>query len=222
MEPEERIHELMKGIVDLHLHAAPDYIPRKVTAYELALRAKKAGFKAIVIKSHHYPTVALAKALSEITGMQVLGGIALNEPVGGFNVHAVEVAIKMGARIVWMPTIDAWNHRHFYKQGGGLTILTPRGELRDDVEVILGLIADNNVALATGHLSPSEVEILVREAFRVGVRKVLVNHPIWGPTLMTESQQQRIANMGAYLEFTFYAMTPLGGSTPPSLSLIHI
>lgn len=205
-------HNLLKGLIDLHVHASPDYVPRKLSVYELAVRAKEAGFNSVVIKSHHYPTVALARLVSEISRMRVLGGITLNESVGGFNVKAVEVAMKMGGRIVWMPTIDSWNHRHFYGKGGGLSLLTVRGEIRKEVEEILELIASSKVILATGHLSPSEIELLVREASRIGIEKILVNHPMWGPTFLTPSQQVKLADMGAYLEFTLYALTPIGGS----------
>ena len=37
--------------------------------------------------------------------------IVLNSPVGGANPDAVEVAARLGGRVVWMPTVSAPNHK---------------------------------------------------------------------------------------------------------------
>ena len=195
------VRNLLRGSVDLHVHASPDYVPYTVDIVKLISRAKELGLKAIVLKSHYYPTVALARTLNMLMGFEVYGSLTLNYCIGGFNVNAVKVGLKMGAKVIWMPTIDAWNHRHYYREkGGGLSILSIKGDLLPEVEEILGLIADNDLVLATGHLSPSEVSILVNEAIHMGVKRIMVTHPIWGPTLMTGKQITRLVNAGAYIE----------------------
>ncbi len=46
----------------------------------------------------------------------LISGVPLNNTVGGFNPYAVEHGIKLGARIVWMPTFSAANHlRHGHR-----------------------------------------------------------------------------------------------------------
>ena len=48
--------------------------------------------------------------------MQILGSVTLNDAVGGLNPFAVEAALDLGARVIWMPTISAQNH--IVKHGG--------------------------------------------------------------------------------------------------------
>ncbi len=220
----ESLTSIFNEAIDLHVHALPDYIAYEFSAYKLVLRAKELGFKGLLLKSHYYPTVSLAYILEDIVKLNVFGSVTLNLTIGGFNVSTVEVAIKMGAKMVCMPTIDSWNHRHYYgKRGGGLTILSAKGRLLPEIEEILDLIARSNIILATGHLSPSETEILVKEALNFGIKKIIVTHPIWGPTLMTDKQRRRLAEMGAYIEFTLSALTPQRGSINPNkfVEMIH-
>ena len=44
---------LIKGSYDLHIHSAPDVMPRKANDLELARRAAAAGMGGIMLKSHH-------------------------------------------------------------------------------------------------------------------------------------------------------------------------
>ena len=44
------------------------------------------------------------------TGVKLFSGIALNNASGGINPHAVNHAINIGAKIVWLPTLSAANH----------------------------------------------------------------------------------------------------------------
>jgi hypothetical protein len=49
--------ELLKGAIDVHLHAGPSVFPRLMDAVEAAEAARAAGMRGIVIKHHHTPTV---------------------------------------------------------------------------------------------------------------------------------------------------------------------
>jgi hypothetical protein len=99
--------ELLEGAIDIHIHSAPDVYPRILNDVELALQAKDMGMQAIVVKNHFFPTEARAQLATDVTGFPVYGGIALNLSVGGLNHHAVESSLKMGAKIVWLPTLHA-------------------------------------------------------------------------------------------------------------------
>jgi hypothetical protein len=74
---------------------------------DLALAAKQQGMRAILIKNHVVITADRAEIASAQADFPVFGAIALNLTVGGLNLEAVEVALKMGAKEVWMPTIHA-------------------------------------------------------------------------------------------------------------------
>src|SRR4029453_12178462 len=81
----------LRGAIDIHVHSNPDKVPRALDGLEAARFAKERGMRAIVLKSHYDPTAGLALlARKQVPGIEVFGGIDLNLPVGGMNVHAVE------------------------------------------------------------------------------------------------------------------------------------
>src|SRR3989442_3641491 len=99
----------LTGAADLHCHFGPDaHRERSVTALEAAREAAAAGHAAIVLKSHDYPTAALASVVDEtVSGIRVFGGICCDREVGGVNPAAVETALRLGAKIVWLPTLTS-------------------------------------------------------------------------------------------------------------------
>src|SRR5947207_12917023 len=103
--------QTLNGAIDMHAHADPDGVPRKLDAIDAAKLAKERGMRAIVLKNHYEPTASLAYIVrKEVPGIEVFGGIDLNRTVGGINPAAVErmTMVKGGwGRVVWMPTFDA-------------------------------------------------------------------------------------------------------------------
>jgi len=56
---EEEVHELMRGAIDMHVHAFPD--PEIDTGWDqvnVAKRATDAGMGGVVFKAHTFPTAA--------------------------------------------------------------------------------------------------------------------------------------------------------------------
>jgi ABC-type branched-subunit amino acid transport system substrate-binding protein len=191
----------LTGVIDLHVHAGPDVRPRKLDAVALARAAKAAGMRALLLKSHHTITADLAQIVEGVVGgIRVFGGVTLNEPVGGLNPEAVRAAIALGAKEIFMPTHSAANQRRHDRKAGGITILDDAGRLRNEVKPILALAAEADVILGTCHLSPDEILVLVREARRAGVRKVLVNHPELNSLAIPLPMQQAMASEGAFFE----------------------
>ena len=95
-------------------------------------------------------------------------------------------------------------------QGLKLTIF--RGQTEDllpEVEEILKLVAQHNIILATGHLSPREVVLLVDAAKEQGVKNILITHPTDSLIGMSLDDQVALARKGAYLEHTLLSMMPL-------------
>ena len=100
--------EWLKGLVDLHLYNRPCIFERMFTTTELAKQCRNAGYRAIVVKNHFYPTMESAfMARQQVPGIGVYGSITLNWPVGGINPFAVYSAIELGAKIVWMGSMHA-------------------------------------------------------------------------------------------------------------------
>jgi hypothetical protein len=191
----------LTGVIDLHVHAGPDVRPRKLDAVALARVAKGAGMRALLLKSHHTITADLAQVVENVVGgIRVFGGVTLNEPVGGLNPEAVRAAIALGAKEIFMPTHSAANQRRHDGKAGGITILDDAGRVRDEVKIILALVAEADVILGTCHLSPEEILAVVREARRAGARKVLVNHPELNCLAIPQAMQEEMASEGAFFE----------------------
>ncbi|MDI1251244.1 MAG: DUF6282 family protein [Lacunisphaera sp.] len=164
-------------LIDLHIHSAPDIRPRRHTDLELAAAARTAEARAIVIKSHHVPTMDRAWHTSQATpGLTVFGGLALNWPAGGLNTHAVAAALHQGAKIVWLPTLHARNHRSKEGLRDGIEV-TRDGRVVEALKGILEQIAEADAILATGHIGADEIPLVVAAALERKVRKIVITHP---------------------------------------------
>src|SRR5215475_1628663 len=107
------VTELLVGAIDLHCHSGPAAMPRILDHHEELLDAAAAKFRAVLYKDHFYAGMAHAILLEKLfpeCNVKLFSGIALNNASGGINPHAVDHAIKLGAKIVWMPTLSAANH----------------------------------------------------------------------------------------------------------------
>jgi hypothetical protein len=213
----------LDGLVDLHVHSAPDVRPRYADDLQVAREAAAAGMRAILLKSHHTLTADRAAiAESTVTGLRVFGGLALNGPVGGLNPAAVEVALRLGARCIWMPTLDALNHRRYRGEPGGISVLGSGGRIRPVVLEILDLVREHDVVLATGHLSPGESMALVRAARRRRLNRIVVTHPDTAFVAMPVTMQGELASMGAVLERCYVDTTAKPGAISMGLLAARI
>lgn len=193
----KEVEELLVDAIDLHCHSGPAAMPRILDHYEEMQDAAVAGFRAVLYKDHFYPGMAHAIILEKLfpqLGVHLYSGVALNNASGGINPHAVDHAIKLGGKIVWMPTLSAANHINVQASGQAktfpktsqkmldpipLTALDVNGKLTDDTKKVIDLIAEANIILAGGHLHVSEQHVLFEEAKRRGVKKMMVNHPTY-------------------------------------------
>jgi hypothetical protein len=200
----------LNGVIDIHVHSDPDSVPRSIDAIDLARLAKTRGMRGLVLKNHYEPTASLAYVVrKEVPDIEVFGGIDLNRTVGGINLAAVErmTMVKGGwGRFVWMPTFDAENQVRYSKENRPVVPISRNGELLPEVREVIALIAKHHLVLATGHSSPSEVLLLIREARRQGVDHVVVTHAMLAPVLMSIPQMQEAAKLGAYIEFVYNAL----------------
>ncbi len=208
--------EFLEDAIDLHVHSAPDVDARRFNDLELAREAERVGMAAILIKSHQNSTVERAWLVSKVvTGIQVFGGLVLNETVGGLNVAAVKLALAMGAKEIWMPTRSAHNHRLYHGEEGGISVLDASGALVPEARAILEAVAQSGGMVSTGHLGPREATILIREAHQCGVRKVLVTHPGVGADVLSNITQKELALLGnVWFERCFVSTTHLCGCVP--------
>lgn len=210
--------ELLKGSIDTHMHAGPNYIPRSLDMVEATREACAAGQRGIVIKDHHIPTVAAVKLVEKYhadPGFRVFGAIALNNHLGGLNLKALEIALLMDVSIVWMPTVSCDNHHVKHDVGGlkfpksekaervpeeHIVLTDEQGRLKPEVVAILEMLAQRpDVVLATGHGTAAEVDAILRKAKALGCKKLIATHPAYMVDASIQ-QMKEWAALGAYVE----------------------
>ena len=221
-QAELRVAELIRGAYDLHVHSAPDVLPRKVDDVEMALRAAGCGMAGFAVKSHFFCTAQRAEIVSNLNPeCRVIGSLCLNHAVGGINPVAVEMAARAGARIIWFPTCDAQWERSYAERDPskkafwasivedlaregvempGISLLDGQGKLRQCVQDTLDVIKCRDLVLCTGHISHAETFTLVREAKNRGIKRIVITHVTFPSTFYTVEEQQKLLAMGAMFE----------------------
>jgi hypothetical protein len=199
------------GTIDIHVHSLPDDRARSIDAIAVARLARERGMRGLVLKNHWESTAGWAYLVRQVVPyIEVFGGVDLNLTVGGINPAAVEHMTKVTGgfgRFVWMPTFDAENQVRTAKENRPFVSVSANGELLPAVKQVIGLIAKHELVLATGHSTPAEVLMLLREAQRQGARHTVVTHAMNTPVLMDVPQMQEAAKLGALIEFVGGSLT---------------
>jgi hypothetical protein len=199
------------------VHAGPDTASRSVNDFELAQKAKELGMRGVVTKNHEFITNDRAYLVRQIIpGIEVFGGITLNESVGGINPEAVDLMIKFTGgcgKIVWLPTHGSANHKSFFAKkadAGGIRVIDASGSVVPELRKVLKLIAKADIIFATGHVSGKEILASVKAAKQEGVRKVLVTHAMQSPGELSIDDLKRCVEAGAFIEHCYltYLMGP--------------
>ena len=224
----ETVKGLIKGAYDMHVHSAPDVLPRRFDDMVMAQHALDAGMAGFVIKNHYAPTAGRAADIrAAVPGVNVFGGLVLNNAVGGLNAIAVDIAGRMGNKVVWMPTVDAANEldniagqvdesklpywmtiaramREKGIAGEPISVVDGDGKVTKDTRDCLDLIAEHDMVLATGHVNPhTELEPLIKAATEAGVDRIVVTHPEFPTTYLTADEQIALAKYNVYFERCF-------------------
>jgi len=166
LEGEKRMSKVsMKGVIDMHVHTNPDLRLRAYDDFEMMEAGIRVGARAIVLKTHQGTTMDrayLCNRHNEIVhgktnNFTMFGSITLNKVVGGINPKAVDVALKLGAKVVWLPTQSARNHmvKNNLDPAGCVDVVRD-GKVVPELNDVFGLIRDHNAVLGTAHVSPEE------------------------------------------------------------------
>lgn len=217
----------LSGAIDLHIHSNPSLFERVGSDLDIAKHAAENQLSAILIKNHFESTVGRAYLVDEfIEGADVFGGLVLNHFTGGLNPGAVETAIKLGAKQIWMPTIDALGHANVFGHTGGygyqesnskisrdgITILNAEGELVEEIKVIVELVKASNVILGTAHLARDEIFKLAAFCNKLGFNNLLITHPYFDPPKLSVEEQVKLYELGATIELCGGNLYPIPGT----------
>jgi hypothetical protein len=231
--PSQRARELVRDGFDPHVHVAPDFAPRRITDLELARRCLDLGLAGFGLKSHYTATAERAAVVTAaVPGIRALGTITLNHAVGGLNATAVEVAARQGARIVWFSPVSSENEfgevEHADPDGKvpvwvrfelelraagvrpkAVPVLDAGGKPLPQLRDVLDVVARHDIVLATGHLSRTEIPVVVDAAVDAGVKTIVVTHPEFPSQNLSPGEQRELAAKGALMERAF--TTPYTG-----------
>jgi hypothetical protein len=208
--------------IDLHVHIGPEVIPRKFDANEL-VKAEKGKIRGMALKNHFFQTSPMINSINakKREGLLLVGSVVLNNYAGGLNPDVISAAAGLSRLpiIVWFPTINAenflkkskyeipkeWVGNEFQsklsKHVKAVRITNKKGKLTSKAVAVLKAIKDNDCILATGHLSWKESELIVKEAVKQGINKIIITHPIYHMINMPIAIQKELAkNKGVYIE----------------------
>ena len=227
MADQEMVKDLVRGAWDMHIHSGPDVMPRKFDDIELAQHAMEVGMAGFVMKSHFVGTADRATLIRRMfPQVQAYGGLALNNAIGGLNPIAVDVAGRLGTKVIWLPTTDAANEqaniagqkdesklpywmnivREMRASGiksDPITVLDENGEVTEPTRQCLEIIARYDMILATGHVSPREMVPVVRAAREAKVQRIVITHPEFPSTFLTVDQQRDLTKYDVLFERCF-------------------
>lgn len=227
MADAQTVAALLDGAYDTHVHSDPDVLPRKFDDIELVRRGTAAGMGGFVLKSHYICTADRATLLRRtFPGINVFGGIALNNSVGGLNPVAVDIAGRLGNKVVWLPTVDSANElanvsgqldesklpywmsiaremRERGIAGSWITATDDEGKVLEPLRQCLELIAHYDMVLATGHIAPIETVPVVKAAKEAGVRRIVITHPEFPTTFLDEEQHRELTRYDVMFERCF-------------------
>lgn len=216
----------LKGVIDMHVHSNPDIRHRAYDDFELMEAAVRVGARAVVIKTHQGTTMDRAYLCNQHNRLihgdsndfTMFGSITLNRVVGGINLKAVEVALALGAKVVWLPTQSARNHLEKTGQDlSGCVDVVKNGKVLPEVKELFKLVNEHQAVLGTAHLSPEESFTVVEEARKAGVKHIVVTHPEWWIVGMSLDDQLRMVRDYDVILERCYAQNMGGGKYKSNL-----
>lgn len=221
----------LEGMYDLHVHASPSIVRRRLTSIDVMKAATSEGMAGVMLLDHTYNTAVVAQVVNELgLRAKAYGAILLNESVGGINPSVVETALQLGTHQIQMPTYSSQSHKEKYgddqkifpyqKKSKGIRILDERGRLIAPVEEILEVMKRGNSFLGTGHLGHDEVRALVKRAEALKIRVVVTSVSTDIVDLPTEMQKE-LASDRVFMEHDYSALSEMAHVKTPVESIVH-
>ena len=199
----------LEGAFDMHVHNTPSTTNRSYNAIIHAMAGHEQGMRGIYFMCHYSDTIQKAYLARQVVpGIELFGGIALNNWIGGLNVAAIDNFAQFTGgcfRGVKMPSKDAGND--IAEKAGkrpsfdvGLWLIDKSGNLVPKLDPILKTIAKNDLILMTGHVSAQESLAVIKGAKAAGVRKMVLTHAFSKAEHVSIDIQKQCADLGAFVE----------------------
>lgn len=220
----ETAREALQGAVDLYVHAKPDLLARRLDDIALATELKKDGLGAALHRHHFAPTAERARLASDATGFELYGALLLNGTAGGLEPRVVELALRMGARWVSLPSLSARRYqagdndnpysRNAVRVAGTVPVVDDEGNLLPELHDIFDLVASNDVVLSLGYIDFAEAMAAVQAARRHKVSRIVATNPASIMGLSLAEMTELIAFPQVTFEFAASSARSFLGGAP--------
>lgn len=220
--------ELLVGAIDLHCHVDLEFSaaePKREPETQWLAKAEAMGLRGVVLKSHWWPTVTAVPLIraSTSSAVSVWSSVALNSCVGGPHPCVVEAAAALGGKVIFLPTWSARNDierrgfshrlRSVYQnfprlENPGFVFTDDRGDLLPLAKALLECCKAKDLTLGTGHVSWQESMALAKEAYGMGFKRLIVNHPLSDMIGAPLDALKRAAELGAFVETCWNQLAP--------------
>lgn len=225
----KEIETLLEGAIDMHVHAAPDISlehPQHRSNEDVIEQCRKSKMGGIVLKTHGWPSIRLAQTLDAMhEDFRVFPSVTLNKMSGGPHPWVVEMAIAMGAKMIWLPTWSAKNDR-LHPGFNGIApkylpltkdwtdadlyeMVDENGNLTEEIKMCIQLCKEADVVLGTGHISAEESWEVGKYAHEIGYKKLVLTHPCNKSAHNTLEQIKAFAELGYAVEICTLNLAPL-------------
>ena len=216
-----KMDNILKGAIDFHVHCSPDAVTRSVNDLEMAKEALDNGMGGFVLKNHYTPTAGRAGLVQSLyPELKVIGSVTLNSAVGGINPMAVETMARMGGKVVWFPTFDSslqlstlsdktqytGMQAKLIEKGmpcPAIRVVESNGKISEEAHLVLKIIAEYDLVLATGHIAHKEAYELVKTAREEHIERIILTHVDCPMTRYTMEEQRPFLELGAIMERSY-------------------
>lgn len=221
------IDSIIKNSFDLHVHIGPEIIPRKFTVPSLIIK-ETGNIAGMALKNHFFSTVPFINEVKS-PKLVLVGSVVLNNFSGGINSDTIYAASTLTRKpfIVWFPTVSSnqflknsrweiapeWVQKSGFKARLsksilGISIVDSNGKCTPQTIEVLKAIKQSNAILATGHISWQESYALIKAAAAIGIKRMIVTHPIYQKIAMPIAVQKQLTEFGAKIEecFSMYSI----------------
>jgi hypothetical protein len=216
-----QLKTIISQAIDIHVHIGPEIIPRKYTVQDLLVDENE-KITGCVLKNHFYPTAPLINSCNT-KNLKCFGSVVLNSFIGGLNPEAIYASslITQNKLVVWFPTISANNFLQqstdeiapeWVKKKGFLgrkakeirgIMIVKNNQLTSEALSVLFAIKKTESILATGHISYKESHLLIQRALQLGIKHIVVTHPIYQKIAMPIQMQKELAKKGCFMEQSY-------------------
>lgn len=219
----QQVLDILDGMIDPHCHPAPSPMPREFDAATGARDGwNRVHMRAMLFKCHHHNTqmdVLCQKPLLEDIPTEVIGSVALNTSIGGFNLAQVQMCLGLGGKMVFLPTVSSGRHIDNHAESIGFPTTTvkvtthrlevkgPDGKIVPELLPIFDLIAEHDAVLNGGHLHPDDMELCFKAAVDRGVKKLVISHPDFVIDA-DPAKCKKFIEMGAMVEHELHMYDP--------------